>query len=260
MSRIATNLAASIVIALAMSAGNAARAATLESDLHVTMSIDAAADVGPLHPIWRFFGYDECNFTYMKYGKELLGELGKIGDEQVYIRCHHLMSSGDGTPGMKWGSTGIYSEDTQGNPVYSWTIVDRIFDTYLAAGVQPYVQLGFMPKDLSTHPDLYPVDVSLDKRVPENAGQAYPPKDYNKWRELIRRWVEHSVERYGKAEVEKWYWEVWNEPDISYWKGKPEEYFKLYDYAVDGVRRSASNGARRRARSGEFREICEHFS
>ncbi len=216
--------------------GGGTHAVAAEDEMAVNFAIDAGDSRGDLHPIWRFFGYDECNFTYMKYGKELLGELGKLGPAQVYIRCHHLMTSGDGTPGMKWGSTGMYSEDVQGNPVYNWTIVDRIFDTYLAAGVKPYVQIGFMPKDLSTRPDLYPTDISMEKRTPENGGQAYPPKDFNKWRELVRKWVEHSVEKYGKAEVEKWYWEVWNEPNILYWKGKPEEYFKLYDYAVDGVR------------------------
>jgi xylan 1,4-beta-xylosidase len=46
------------------------------------------------------------------------------------------------------------------------------------------------------------------------------------------------VERYGKAEVEQWYWEVWNEPNIIYWHGSHEDYFKLYDYAIDGVRRA----------------------
>ncbi|RYG00951.1 MAG: beta-xylosidase, partial [Chitinophagaceae bacterium] len=68
-------------------------------------------------------------------------------------------------------------------------------------------------------------------------GWAYPPKDYDKWRELVYQWVKHSVERYGKAEVESWYWEVWNEPNY-YWKGTMEEFFKTYDYAADGVKRA----------------------
>ena len=63
-------------------------------------------------------------------------------------------------------------------------------------------------------------------------------EDYAKWGELIYQWVRHSVERYGKEEVESWYWEVWNEPDISYWRGTPEEYCKLYDYAVKAVKRA----------------------
>ena len=69
-------------------------------------------------------------------------------------------------------------------------------------------------------------------------GWAYPPKDYAKWGELAYQWTKHCVEKWGRAEVETWYWEVWNEPNIGYWQGTPEEYFKLYDYAVDGVRRA----------------------
>jgi len=69
-------------------------------------------------------------------------------------------------------------------------------------------------------------------------GWTYPPKDYNKWRELIYQWVKHSIERYGQREVELWYWEVWNEPDISYWSGTLEEYCKLYDYAADGLKKA----------------------
>jgi len=214
--------------------------ARAQDQVPVTITIDASKSLGPLTPAWRFFGYDECNFTYMKDGKQLLSELGQLGPQQVFIRCHHLLTSGDGTPGMKWGSTGIYSEDANGNPVYNFTIVDKIFDTYIASGEKPYAQIGFMPKDLSTHPELYPKpeDISLDKRADAAAGQAYPPKDYGKWGELVYQWVHHCVERYGADEVAKWYWEVWNEPDISYWKGTPQKYWKLYDYAADGVRRA----------------------
>ena len=71
-----------------------------------------------------------------------------------------------------------------------------------------------------------------------STGWAYPPKDYAKWGELAFQWTKHCVEKYGKGEVEKWYWEVWNEPNISYWRGSHEDYHKLYDYAIDGVRRA----------------------
>ncbi len=69
-------------------------------------------------------------------------------------------------------------------------------------------------------------------------GWTYPPKDYAKWGELVYQWVTHAVTKYGKAEVESWYWEVWNEPDIGYWSGTPEEFRKLYDYAADGLKRA----------------------
>ena len=63
-----------------------------------------------------------------------------------------------------------------------------------------------------------------------------PPKDYKMWGELVRKYTEHLAERYGRQEVSTWYFEVWNEPDILYWHGTPAEYYKLYDYAVAGVR------------------------
>ncbi len=204
----------------------------------VTIAVDAAQIEGDLTPIWRFFGADEPNYAYMKDGKKLLSELGSLGGPQVYFRAHHLLTSGDGAYALKWGSTSAYKEDADGRPVYDWTINDRIFDTYLERGIKPYAQIGFMPEALTTHPQNYPHHPPVNERAPADAGQAYPPKDYAKWGELAHQWARHCVEKYGKDEVEKWYWEVWNEPNISYWHGSHEDYFKLYDYAVDGVRRA----------------------
>ncbi len=204
----------------------------------VRIEVDAARPGPKLRPVWRYFGYDEPNFTYMKDGKKLLAELGQLGPHKVHIRTHHLLTSGDGTPALKWGSTNVYTEDAEGRPVYDWTIVDRIFDTYLERGLRPFVQIGFMPEALSIHPQDYPHNPPADKLAPVTAGQAYPPKDYAKWGELCFQWARHCVEKYGRAEVEEWPWEVWNEPNIGYWKGRPEEYHKLYDFAVAGVRRA----------------------
>ena len=215
-----------------------AASAFCAEEFPVTITIDGSKPLGPLRPIWRFFGYDEPNFTYMKDGRKLLKELSELGAEQVYIRCHHLLTSGDGSPALKWGSTGIYREDTQGNPIYDWTIVDRIFDTYRQTGLKPYAQLGFMPKSLTIHPQDYPENPPRHARVPVGVGYSYPPKDYAKWGELCCQWAKHCVERYGRSEVERWYWEVWNEPNIFYFKAPPTEYHKLYDFAVDGVRRA----------------------
>ena len=104
--------------------------------------------------------------------------------------------------------------------------------------MRPYVQIGFMPEALSTQPEPYQHDWTPGGKASISTGWAYPPKDYEKWAELVYQWVRHSVERYGRAEVETWYWEVWNEPNILYWRGTPEEYHKLYDYAVDAVKRA----------------------
>ena len=204
----------------------------------VAIRIDASKPQGEMRPVWRFFGHDEPNYTYMEDGKKLLGQLAALSPEPVYIRTHNLLTSGDGTPALKWGSTGVYSEDAEGKPRYDWTILDRIFDTYKERGVRPFVQIGFMPEALSTHPQPYQHRWTPGGKESISTGWAYPPKDYEKWAELVFQWVEHSVERYGQAEVEAWYWEVWNEPNILYWRGTPEEYHKTYDYAVDAVKRA----------------------
>jgi xylan 1,4-beta-xylosidase len=127
--------------------------------------------------------------------------------------------------------------------VYSWVILDQIFDTFRAAGVKPLVEIGFMPKALSTHPEPYRHAFPSVPVSDIYTGWAYPPKSYPKWSELVFQVVVHLRERYGEADLNTWLWEVWNEPDIAYWKGTPEEYFKLYDFTVDAVLR-ALPGAR----------------
>jgi xylan 1,4-beta-xylosidase len=206
----------------------------------VTIRVDAGKAVGELKPIWRFFGADEPNYATMKDGRKLLTELGGLRPKEVYFRAHNLLCTGDGSPALKWGSTNIYTEDAQGRPVYDWTIVDRIFDTYLARGVKPYAEIGFMPQALSINPDPYQHEWRPGASYGRiGTGWAYPPKDYAKWSELIYQWVRHCVDRYGRAEVEQWYWEVWNEANgPAYWHATPEEFYKLHDDAVDAVRRA----------------------
>lgn len=205
----------------------------------VTINIDLGKELGSFNSAWSWFGYDEPNYTYMKDGKRLLSELADLSPTPVYIRTHNLLTTGDGTAAMKWGSTNAYTEDKDGKPVYDWTIMDRIFDTWIERGVKPLVEMGFMPEALSSKPEPYrhhwkPGDSYDDVYT----GWRYPPNDYNKWAELIYKWVIHSVERYGQQEVESWYWELWNEPDIKYWGGTFEEYCKLYDYSADAVKRA----------------------
>ena len=209
------------------------------AEFAVTLRVDAAKPRGELTPVWRFFGADEPNYATMKDGRKLIGELGALKPGEVYFRAHNLLCSGDGTPALKWGSTGVYREDADGKPIYDWTILDRIFDTYLTNGVRPYAQIGFMPEALSIHPQPYQHHWTPTAKYSDiETGWAYPPKDYAKWGELVFQWVTHCVQRYGRAEVEQWYWEVWNEANGSYWKAEPVEFHKLHDYAVDGVRRA----------------------
>ena len=205
------------------------------SSATVNIRVHADQPDGTTQPVWSFFGYDEPNYTYASNGKKLLDELSSLTPAPVYVRVHNLLTTGDGTASLKWGSTNAYTEDAAGNPVYSWTIVDKIFDTFNAAGVKPLVEIGFMPEALSTHPQPYRHNFPHGELF---TGWAYPPKDYQKWSELVFHFVRHLRKRYGDAEVKTWLWEVWNEPDIGYWKGTPEEYFKLYDFSVDAVLRA----------------------
>src|SRR5215831_2695075 len=237
----------------------------------VVIRVNAAQAVGSFKPIYAYFGYDEPNYTYTKNGTKLVGELAALSSSPVYIRTHFLLVTGDGTAGLKWGSTNAYTEDASGKPVYDWTIIDHIFDTYIGAGAKPFVEIGFMPQALSSKPEPYrPTWIPDTANRDYSIGWSYPPRDYNKWGELIYQWVRHSVEKYGKEQVASWYWEVWNEPDIFYWHGTLEEYEKLYDYAAAAVKRAlpaaqiggpATTGPsspRAAAFLRQFLEHCDH--
>jgi xylan 1,4-beta-xylosidase len=211
-----------------------------QSPQSVNIAVQFDQPQGTISPIWNYFGYDEPNYTYAPNGKKLLGELAALSSEPAYVRVHNLLTTGDGSSSLKWGSTNVYTEDAAGKAVYSWTILDQIFDGFHSAGIKPLVEIGFMPEALSTHPEPY------RHNFPQGSiytGWAYPPNDYKKWSEVVFQFVRHLRDRYGDAEVKTWLWEVWNEPDIDYWKGTPQEYFKLYDFSVDAVLR-ALPGAR----------------
>jgi xylan 1,4-beta-xylosidase len=207
----------------------------------VDVNVDLKQSLGPFTPVYRWFGYDESNYTTTKNGQALLHQLHDLSPVPVYIRTHFLLASGNGKPELKWSSSNVYSEDASGKPVYDWTILDGIFDAYAAAHVHPFVELGFMPKALSSQPD--PYHIPWPTKPGEVEGWSAPPKDYKLWGKLVHQVAEHMVKRYGVAEVSTWYWEVWNEPDISYWRGTEQQYNQLYDYAVAGVRQ-AIPGAR----------------
>lgn len=206
----------------------------------VVIEVDLDEAIGEMDPVWAYFGYDEANYTYMADGKKLLTEISELSPVPVYVRAHNLLNTDEGSrAALKWGSTNVYTEDEAGNPVYNWEVMDRIMDTYVERGIKPLVEIGFMPKALSSNPEPYRHDWSPGDPYGEiYTGWAYPPEDYEQWGELVYRWVRHSVERYGRDEVEDWRWQAWNEPNIGYWQGTKEEYFKLYDYTVDAVKRA----------------------
>ena len=231
---------AALGVLFACCAGAADSATNPPAEFSVTITVDAGKSLGELKPIWRMFGADEPNYATMKDGRKLIAEIGELRTNDMFFRAHNLLCTGDGKPALKWGSTGIYTEDANGKPIYNWTIVDHIFDTYLAHGVRPYAQIGFMPEAMSVHPEPYQHEWRPGASYSKiGTGWSYPPKDYQKWAELVYQWVNHCVARYGRTEVEHWYWEVWNEPNgASYWHASPDEFYKLHDYAVDAVRRA----------------------
>ena len=223
--------------ALAPFACPTARAQTPPAPVAITA--DFGQPRGPMQPLWAYFGYYEPNYTYMKDGQKLLSEIAALSPGPVYVRAHNLLTTGDGTAALKWGSTNAYTEDAQGRPVYDWTIADRIFDTYRARGMKPIAEIGFMPEALSTQPVPYRHHWAPGQPYESiYTGWAYPPKDYAKWGELVYQWVAHCVARYGAAEVQTWRWELWNEPNIGYWQGTPDELNKLYDYTEAAVHRA----------------------
>lgn len=189
--------------------------------------VDAGKWLGEFRHMWNYIGYDEINYTTVPDGEKTLEKFMHLAERQYYVRAHHLLCTGNCLGIPKWGSTNVYLEDEAGNPVYSWEIIDEIFDTLLKYNLKPFVELGFMPLHLAD---------DRGQRSYRDGGWACPPKDYDKWYGLIYELVKHCVERYGPKEVASWYWELWNEPDLTYyWKGSLEEFCKLYDYTVAAV-------------------------
>ena len=203
----------------------------------VTITVHAGQTTGKYQPDWNYFGADEPNYVYAPDGKKLLRELHDLStgpvSEPVYFRPHNLLTTGDGEGSLKWGSTNSYREDADGKAVYDWTITDRIFDALKNAGVRPLVEIGFMPEAMSTHPEPYRHDFPKGDVF---TGWSYPPKDYDKWGALVAAYATHLKQRYG-AVMDGWLWEVWNEPDIAYWHGTPEEYDRLYDVTTAAIRK-----------------------
>ena len=207
----------------------------------VSITTDLAAKQGPLDRTWRYIGYDECNYTYVPEGLDLLKKFGNLEDAPYYFRTHFLFCTGNIHHTYKWGSTNIYSENEQGQVVCDFSVFDRIIDAYLENNGKPFIELGFMPLEL-----VDPKYLSAENKPWEfyheyrYLGSACPPKDYQKWYDLVYQTVQHCCEKYGSEEVATWYWELWNEPDIFYWRGTVQEYCKLFDYTEKAVHDACS--------------------
>jgi xylan 1,4-beta-xylosidase len=136
---------------------------------------------------------------------------------------------------------------------YSFFNADQIFDFLLSIGMKPFVELSFMPSYLA----------SGGQTVFHYGANVSPPKDYARWATLIRKLVAHWAERYGLAEIRKWFFEVWNEPNLdAFGSGKQDEYFKLYRYtaeaikSVDGALKVGGPATAANAWVGDFIAFC----
>jgi xylan 1,4-beta-xylosidase len=187
------------------------------------ITVDANAPAHPFPHFWeKMFGSGRAILSLRESYRHDLRETKHITDFE-YVRFHAIFHD----------EVGLYEEDAAGKPVYNFSYVDQIYDGLLENKVRPFVELSFMPKKLSSDPNAlhafwYKQNVA-------------PPKDWNKWEQLIEVFARHLVERYGEDEVANWYFEVWNEPNIDFWAGEPKEatYYDLYDHTARAIKRAS---------------------
>jgi xylan 1,4-beta-xylosidase len=185
-----------------------------------TIEIDAAAPAHAFPHFWeQMFGSGRAILSLRESYRHDLRETKRITDFE-YVRFHAIFHD----------EVGVYDEDKDGKPAYNFSYVDQIYDGLLENHVRPFIELSFMPKKLSSDPNAlhafwYKQNVA-------------PPKDWDKWQQLVENFTRHLVQRYGENEVSQWYFEVWNEPNIDFWVGNPKEstYYELYDRAALAVK------------------------
>jgi xylan 1,4-beta-xylosidase len=149
---------------------------------------------------------------------------------------------------------GVYTE-SGGRAVHDFSGVDRVYDQLMEIGLRPVVELSFMPRDLASDPG---------KTVFSYGAIISPPRDWDRWADLVRDLAAHLTERYGRDEVvSRWAFEVWNEPNLEvFWSGTPEEYFRLYDVsarAVKSVHPDLRVGGPSSAAAGWIGELLGHL-
>jgi xylan 1,4-beta-xylosidase len=206
------------VILAAIASGCAAGGQASNSD--ETITIDANAPARPFPHMWeQMFGSGRAVLSLRESYRADLRATRKITDIK-YVRFHAIFHD----------EMGVYDEDAQGRPVYNFSYVDQVYDGLLENGVKPFVELSFMPRKLAAN--LTP-HAFWYKPFPS------PPSDPAKWGAFIEAFTNHLVDRYGKDEVEQWYFEVWNEPNIDFWNGVPKQptYFQLYDVTAAAVKK-----------------------
>lgn len=177
--------------------------------------VEARAAGRPFPHFWEeMFGSGRAILSLRDSYRSDLRDVKKVTDFG-YVRFHNILHD----------ELGVYDEDEHGSAIYNFSYIDQIYDGLLKNGVRPFVEISFMPTKLAAHHDEHPF---WYKPI------VAPPKDFKKWDDLIRALAQHLVDRYGLDEVSKWYFEVWNEPNIDFWTGEPKQttYFELYDHTA----------------------------
>ena len=185
----------------------------------VKIDVDLDAPNHPFPHFWeQMFGSGRAVLSLRADYRQDLREV-KEATNFKYIRFHGIFDRG----------VGLYSEDADGNPVYNFSYVDHIYDGLLENGVRPFVELSFMPPKLAATP--------IEQAFWYHPVVA-PPRDWNRWGDLITNFARHLVDRYGIDEVSQWYFEVWNEPNLDFWAGKPQQdtYYHLYDVTARALK------------------------
>ncbi len=182
-----------------------------------------AAPLTPFPHFWeKMFGSGRAILALRESYRRDLDTVRKATGFE-YVRFHGIFDD----------DMGVYDEDAGGHAVYNFSYVDQVYDGLLEHHIRPFVELGFMPRKLAARAVLHPF---WYKPSPS------PPKDYAKWDGLISVFAKHLIERYGIEEVSKWYFEVWNEPNIDFWAGEPKQgtYFELYDHTARALKAVSS--------------------
>lgn len=213
-----------------------------ESMTEASFFIDFDNELGSFEKFWQGLGQDSFKDGFLKSHNEAYYKLigGINQDRQLFKYVHSKGMFSDTYHEKRKENTGghIYTVEN-GEVKYNWEIMDEIFDLILECRMKPLVSFTYMPSALASN---------LKKKNPWHHGLVSPPNDYQEWQKLIFNTVKHLEERYGNEEIEKWYYEVWNEPDLPrfFWvyhpnkkkfanRGDNREYFKLYDYSVAGA-------------------------
>jgi xylan 1,4-beta-xylosidase len=181
------------------------------------VAVDARAAGVAVNPVWkRCVGAGRAaEALRADFQRHLELAQKEVGFE--HLRCHGALCD-----------EMMAYRDAGGEPVHNWQYLDMVYDHWISLGIRPFVELSFMPYDLA----------SGDETVFWWRGNITPPKDWGRWEQLVRDMVVHFIERYGLPEVRRWYFEVWNEPDLSFfWQGADfDAYVSLYERTASVVK------------------------